>query len=131
MSDENLVTRGDAGRLDQIVLNLLSNANKFSPDGSRVVVAGRRDGDSCVIEVRDEGMGIAEADQDRIFEEFEQASPLGLNTEGAGLGLALVKRLIEAQGGTIELESELGRGSTFIVRLPFVEDARGRRSVGR
>jgi signal transduction histidine kinase len=130
MSSDELLTRGDAGRLDQVVLNLLSNANKFSPEGSRIVVAGRRDGGHCVLEVRDEGMGIAESDRARIFEEFEQASPFGLNTEGAGLGLALVRRLIEAHGGTVVVESEVGKGSSFIVRLPLVgrstDDVRGR-----
>jgi signal transduction histidine kinase/integral membrane sensor domain MASE1 len=123
MSKENLVARGDAGRLDQVVLNLLSNANKFSPEDSRIVVAGYRDGDSCVIEIRDEGIGIAKADRERVFEEFEQASPLGPSTEGAGLGLALVRRLVEAHGGAITLESEPGKGSAFFVRLPTMERA--------
>lgn len=118
MPDVDLIVRGDAGRLDQVILNLLSNANKFSPEGSRIVVSGMKDGSSCVIEVRDEGMGVAPEDRERIFEEFEQASPLGHNTEGAGLGLALVRRLVEAHGGTITLESEVGKGSTFRVRLP-------------
>jgi len=126
MSSDDLVTWGDAGRLDQIVLNLLSNANKFSPEGSRIVVAGRREEDHCVIEVRDEGMGIAEEDWDRIFEEFEQASPFGLNTEGAGLGLALVRRLVEAHDGTIAVRSEVGKGSVFVVRLPYLDRADGR-----
>jgi signal transduction histidine kinase/ligand-binding sensor domain-containing protein len=123
----------DAGKVRQVLLNLLSNAVKFSPAGSRVVVratplfAGeaplRRDG--VRFDVVDQGIGISPADQEVIFEEFRQVeSNLARTSEGTGLGLALVRRLVDLLGGAVELDSELGRGSTFSVLLP--REAQGR-----
>jgi len=119
------VLRGDSTRLRQVLLNLLDNAIKFTDRGAvRVTVAadGRRpDGAVFVrIAVRDTGVGVAAADRERIFESFVQADGSATRRHGGtGLGLAIVKRLGELMGGDVGLESEVGRGSTFWVRLPL------------
>ena len=111
----------DERKVKQIVFNLLSNAVKFTRDGGHVGVrASRRDGEIRVA-VRDTGIGIDEADRERIFEEFQQASrDPERSREGTGLGLALTRRYVELHGGRIWVESEVGRGSTFTFALPAV-----------
>ena len=113
----------DRGRLRQIVYNLLSNAIKFTPDGGRIGVESRWDGDEAVIVVTDTGVGIAAEDFERIFEEFSQVGDLKAREAGTGLGLALSRRLAEAHGGTISVSSEPGRGSRFELRLPDARSA--------
>jgi signal transduction histidine kinase/ligand-binding sensor domain-containing protein len=117
----------DPLRIQQVLFNLLSNAVKFSPDGSKVIVrASSVDAGasplavpSIRMDVVDEGIGIAPEDQTIVFEEFRQADGgSGRKYEGTGLGLALVKRFLELHSGTISLESEPGRGSTFSIFLP-------------
>lgn len=115
---EPLYIRGDGGRIEQVLLNLLSNASKFSPERASVRVAARAFGGSCEIAVTDEGPGIEPQDQWAVFEEFLQLHSAA-EREGTGLGLPLAKRLVEAHGGTLTLESEPGKGATFIVRLPL------------
>jgi GAF domain-containing protein/HAMP domain-containing protein len=109
----------DARKVKQIVINLLSNAVKFTPSGGSVTLRVRG-GDAAVeIAVIDTGVGIAPADQAVVFEEFRQASGEYLRkAEGTGLGLALARRFVELHGGTIRLDSEVGRGSTFTFTLP-------------
>ncbi len=112
----------DPGRFKQIMYNLLSNAIKFTPAGGRIRVALSpasevRPGDCLQVEVTDTGIGIRREDQDRIFEEFVQVDG-GRPAEGTGLGLALTRKFVELHGGRIWVESEVGRGSTFIFRLP-------------
>jgi signal transduction histidine kinase len=109
----------DERKIKQILLNLLSNAVKFTPDGGRIDVrVGRVDG-GIEIAVSDTGIGIAPEDQAMIFEEFRQvSSDYVRKREGTGLGLALTRRFIELHGGTIRVESELGKGSTFTFTLP-------------
>jgi signal transduction histidine kinase len=109
----------DRARLSQVVLNLLSNAIKFTPDGGSITVRARRDDDGIVVEVDDTGIGIATDELDRVFDEFHQVDgSIAREYGGVGLGLALARRLVEMLGGTIAVRSELGRGSTFTVRLP-------------
>ena len=116
----------DARKVKQVAVNLLSNAVKFTPNGGRVSVRARhlngvngRAGEWAEVSVSDTGVGIAPADQALVFEEFRQASGDVLRkAEGTGLGLALVKRFVELHGGTVTLESEPGRGSTFRFVLP-------------
>jgi signal transduction histidine kinase/DNA-binding response OmpR family regulator len=123
----------DPAKFKQILYNLLSNAVKFSPDGSLVKIDVRSDAaresplglDSITVSVADPGIGIAPADQEVIFHEFRQADQSSSrNFGGTGLGLALVKKFVELQGGVVGLESELGRGSTFSFALPLVAAAR-------
>ncbi len=116
--DGSIMVDADPGRLRQILYNLLSNAIKYSPDGGAIDVTGSRADGRIRIAVRDEGVGIAAADQQRVFEEFRQVGEQAQHLSGTGLGLALTRRLVEAHGGRIEVESELGSGSTFTVFLP-------------
>ena len=105
-----------------MLLNLLSNALKFTPEGGTIDVRGRvRDGDA-EISVADSGVGIAPEDQDAVFEEFRQAGSAAQKSEGTGLGLAISKRIVELHGGCISLVSMPGVGTTFAFRLPLPRD---------
>ncbi|MEO8190373.1 MAG: PAS domain S-box protein [Acidobacteriota bacterium] len=106
----------DRSRLDQVVTNLLTNAVKFGPGQPILVRVGRENG-LAELSVRDRGIGIAAADQERIFERFERAVS-ERSYSGIGLGLWIARQLVNAHGGSITVESEPGRGSTFRVRLP-------------
>jgi DNA-binding response OmpR family regulator/anti-sigma regulatory factor (Ser/Thr protein kinase) len=110
----------DPSRLKQVLYNYLSNAIKFSPRGGRIqVVVAPVDDTAFRLEVRDHGVGIGEDDLKRLFVEFEQLDPGRSKAHaGTGLGLALTRRLVEAQGGTVGVESRLGQGSTFFAVLP-------------
>jgi PAS domain S-box-containing protein len=111
--------RADRVRLRQILYNLISNAVKFTDRGGIVRIRARRDEDRVSIAVIDTGIGIAPADLSRLYRSFEQLTlPSGDRPGGTGLGLALTKRLVEMHGGTIDVESELGVGTTFTVRIP-------------
>lgn len=115
--------RTDRGKLNQILVNLMTNAVKYTPDGGRITVLARRRDDARVsISVKDTGEGIAEQELDRIFEAFHQVG--GGAAGGVGLGLSLVKRLIHLLGGEIQVGSQLGRGTTFIVTLPVNAEIR-------
>ncbi len=117
--DERLGTiRGDERKVKQVLLNLLSNALKFTPEGGRIDVgAGVHDG-VAEIAVTDTGVGIAPEDQEAVFEEFRQVGTADKKVEGTGLGLALSRKFIELHGGRIWVESEVGKGSTFRFTLP-------------
>ena len=109
----------DPDKILQVLLNVLTNAVKFTERGS-VHLASRRDGDCLEIEVRDTGIGLEPADQDRIFDPFWQVEqPITRRAGGTGLGLTITRRLVDLLGGEIRVESEPGRGSTFTVRLPI------------
>jgi signal transduction histidine kinase len=112
------VVEGDERRIQQVIFNLLSNAVKFTPAGGAVDVTSARVNGEVRVAVTDTGPGIALEDQERIFEEFQQAVSGLEQREGTGLGLALSKRLVELHGGRLWLESELGNGSTFVFTLP-------------
>jgi signal transduction histidine kinase len=115
--------RGDERRLTQVLLNLVGNAIKFTDKGEVAIAASAMNG-SFDIAVRDTGPGIAPSDQVKIFEEFQQADNSTTKTKGGtGLGLAIAKRIIEMHGGNISVESSLGAGSTFTVRLPVKTQA--------
>lgn len=110
---------GDRGRLRQILYNLLSNAIKFTPHGGSVHVEGSVDDDASVrITVSDTGIGIAPEDQAKVFDEFAQIGDAQTRQAGTGLGLTLTRRLVEAHGGRLDLESVTGQGSRFSVVLP-------------
>ena len=112
---------GDPMRVGQIVTNLVSNAVKFTQQGG-VTVSVRRDGPDIALTVSDTGVGISPEKRDLIFEKFTQAdSSVTRQYGGTGLGLAICKGLAEVMGGTIEVESQLGQGSRFSVRLPLAE----------
>jgi signal transduction histidine kinase len=111
--------RADERKFKQILLNLLTNAVKFTPDGGKVEVRARLREGTLEVAVRDTGIGIAKDDQAAVFEEFRQVGRHYTNKqEGTGLGLALTKRFVELHGGTLSLDSQPGQGSTFTFTLP-------------
>jgi signal transduction histidine kinase len=112
------LAKGDERRIAQVLLNLVGNAIKFTEEGEVRVQATTADG-MFVVSVSDTGPGISEADQQKIFEEFQQADTSSTRKKGGtGLGLAIVKRIIEMHGGRVWVESSLGQGSTFSFTLP-------------
>lgn len=116
---------GDADRTRQVLINLLSNAFKFTPAGGKISVQGQARNGHWAVSVRDTGAGIPEDQRDKIFEKFEQVKgvreKLAGGQKGTGLGLAIVKGLVEAQGGTIRVESELNKGSCFTFTIPLAK----------
>ncbi|MCI0640352.1 MAG: ATP-binding protein [Gemmataceae bacterium] len=112
--------RQDVTKLQQILQNLLSNAIKFTPEGGWVELKAEADARHVLLTIRDTGVGIALEEQDLVFQKFRQSgNPLTREHEGTGLGLSIVRELTKLLGGDIVLSSELGRGSTFTVRLPW------------
>ncbi|MGD9722450.1 MAG: ATP-binding protein [Pirellulales bacterium] len=128
----------DQAKVQQILNNLLSNAIKFTPEGGRITVSARRGaGNMLVMEVADTGVGIAEEDQVAIFEKFRQGTTVltggdAMTREysGTGLGLSIVKELCKLLGGEVSLSSELGKGSTFTIRLPWTRSDVPRHDAG-
>jgi signal transduction histidine kinase len=111
---------GDRERLGQLVSNLVSNAIKFTPDGGHVTVRTRAEGGAVVLEVEDDGIGIPEAEQNRVFQRFFRSSTATQQAiPGTGLGLVISKAIAEAHGGTMSLRSAEGRGTCFRVELPL------------
>ena len=116
---EPVVVDGDAGRLQQVLANLLSNALRYTDDGGSVTVRVFRSGGEAVVEVEDTGIGIAEADQEHVFDRFWRGEKSrSRSTGGAGIGLAVVEGLVQAHGGDVRVASVPGEGSTFRVTLP-------------
>ncbi|HLZ48067.1 MAG TPA: HAMP domain-containing sensor histidine kinase, partial [Candidatus Limnocylindria bacterium] len=114
----------DERKVKQVVVNLLANAVKFTPDGGTVTLRADRDDGRVRLAVKDTGIGIAPEDQQRIFEEFQQAgTQTEKSREGTGLGLTLSRRMVELHGGTISVDSAPGKGSTFTVALPLVKES--------
>ena len=113
--------RCDEGLLRQVLVNLVDNALKYSPDGGQVEVRLEDGSDLVRIEVRDEGLGIAPSEQERIFEKFYRLdAEMTRGVGGSGLGLHIVREIVEQMGGTISVRSAPGKGSTFTVSLPRV-----------
>jgi signal transduction histidine kinase len=112
-------------RLAQVFDNLVSNAVKYTPDGGRVAVTARADGDEMLIDVADTGIGIAEEDLAHLFEEFFRAPSVRKTHEGTGLGLAVSHRIVRAHHGDIRATSGAGAGTVFHVRLPLVQPLHG------
>lgn len=111
----------DPNRLERILLNLLTNALKYSPADTDVTIVAARENQAVRVSVADRGQGIAPADQARIFERFYRAG--GRKGEGIGLGLHITRMLVEAHGGRIWVESEIGKGSTFHFLLPMARQS--------
>jgi len=109
----------DAGRVEQVINNLVSNADKYSPAGTGIEVRVARDGDNVVVSVSDSGVGIPEDQREAVFERFHRRGHhMTREAPGTGLGLHIARRLVEAMGGRIWVDSHLGEGSTFTFTLP-------------
>lgn len=117
--DRGIVGQWDRARIERVLQNLLSNALKYSPDGGEVLLRLRTDGGTAIIEVSDRGIGIPAADLDRIFVRFYRGSNVTGRISGTGIGLTLVRQIVEQHGGSVAVESEPGRGTTFRVSLPL------------
>ena len=116
---EKIDYSGDEGLLTQVWINLLHNAIKFTPDGGSIDVSCAQAGAGGIVRIADTGAGIADEDKKRIFERFYKADKArDRSLGGNGLGLSLVKKIVELHGGAIRAESELGKGATFTVKLP-------------
>jgi len=114
--------QADERKFKQIMLNILSNAVKFTPDGGSVTVTALSSVPEATISVKDTGAGIAAADHAAVFAEFRQVGrDSARKAEGTGLGMPLTKRLVELHGGTIQIESAIGSGATFRVMLPLCQ----------
>lgn len=137
VEDELDTVESDELRVKQVLVNLLSNAVKFTPDGGSITVTARESEHEIAVAVADTGIGIAPADQERIFESFQQGRRGLQSEEGTGLGLTLCRRIVAILGGTMWLESEVGVGSTFgftiprrvPIATPATGDATGRQTV--
>ncbi len=114
------VIYADERKLKQIVYNLLANAVKFTPEGGRIGIRAWRDEKNVNVEIWDTGIGISPKDRNKIFSKFEQLDgSASRRYEGTGLGLALARSMVELHGGTLRLESEIGKGSSFLFILPY------------
>lgn len=117
---EALMIRADEDKISQVITNLLANAIKFTPSGGTIQLDVRREGSQALFRINDTGAGIRPEDLDKVFERFYMAEP-SRNSElgGKGIGLSIVKSLVQAHNGTITVDSVYGKGTTFTVRLPL------------
>ena len=118
-NEEEFITKCDPSMMERVLLNLLSNAIKFTPENKNIYVNIYVNDDFAEINIKDEGIGISKSDKTAIFERFVQADKsLTRENEGSGIGLSIVKSIIDLHGGYISVESEVGEGSTFKIILP-------------
>jgi two-component system phosphate regulon sensor histidine kinase PhoR len=113
---------GDVARLKQLFLNLIDNSVKYSNSHGKITLSLKKDDNKAVISIKDNGIGIPRREQAKIFERFyrvERKSKIFTDSGGSGLGLPIAKWIAEAHGGSIEVKSREGKGSTFIVRIPI------------
>lgn len=126
VSATSLMISGDAGRLDQVLGNLIANALRYTPPGGEIVLRVSPMHDKVQIQVCDNGNGIAEEDLDHIFERFwsnrGSTNKIYSNEGGSGLGLAIARELVQAQGGKISVTSQINKGTTFTIELPCLSD---------
>lgn len=116
---QKCIVSGDAGRLERVVMNLVSNAVKYSPPGTRVTLRVEEDRHFLVLSVSDQGPGIPQEDLKVLFQPFGRGRSADTLAEGTGVGLYVVRQIVEAHGGRIDVQSEFGKGATFRVRLPL------------
>jgi len=126
LPDRPVELHADCLRIAQVMENLLGNAVKFSPSGSLIKVNCRLSSDWVQVSVADQGLGLTPAQKERIFEKFYRVDASSTSKQGLGLGMTIVKNIIDAHGGHIRVESEPGRGTEIIFQLPVGEDDKGR-----
>jgi signal transduction histidine kinase len=116
--NEQSVVLADKQRIEQVVINLLTNAIKYSPKANKVFVSLRNEGEFATVRVKDEGIGLKEEHLSKIFNRFYRADGVG-NVSGLGIGLFLTKEIIDRHNGTILVNSDYGKGSEFLFSLPL------------
>jgi signal transduction histidine kinase len=122
IEDELPLVYADATRMAQVISNLMSNANKYTPEGGEIVVRAWPNGRYAFVSVQDNGLGISEENQEKLFTQFFRAEDKAVREQpGWGLGLSIVRRMVEAQDGEITFETELGAGSTFTFTIPLAK----------
>jgi two-component system OmpR family sensor kinase len=123
LPEEDLFVLGDSLRIHQVMANLLANARVHTPAGTKIVVSARQDDAGTYISVSDNGPGLSEESQKKVFERFYRADPSRVRNgvEGTGLGLSIVDAVMNAHGGEVRVESELGKGATFTLFFPIQE----------
>jgi signal transduction histidine kinase len=119
LPDSLPIIHGDGPRLEQVVLNLMTNATKFTPKGGHITLKARQRDAALVVEVEDNGIGIARDQQAKLFKPYSRLSADRQSHPGLGLGLALAKQVVELHGGKIGVDSTPGKGSTFFFSLPL------------
>jgi signal transduction histidine kinase len=119
LADTLPLVEGDGQRLEQAVLNLMTNASKFTPEGGSITLRAGRQNSDLIIAVQDSGIGIPKEEQDKLFKPYSRVAPDRRYYPGLGLGLAVAKQVVELHGGKIWVDSEPGRGSTFAFSLPL------------
>ena len=127
-TERGLTVQADPFLIERVIENLLSNAARHTPEGTRVDVSARGEDGSVAVSVSDSGQGLSEEDARHLGERFFRAGDINSRSKGLGLGLALVREILELHGTDLEIETSLGAGSRFTFRLPWVsshEDALG------
>ncbi len=119
LPDSLPLVKGDGKKVEQVVLNLMTNATKFTPEGGKITLKAAKRGSELVVTVEDTGIGIPRDEQDRLFKPYSRLNADRQRHPGLGLGLALAKQVVELHGGRIWVESEPGKGSTFAFTLPI------------
>jgi two-component system OmpR family sensor kinase len=124
LPSEDLFVLGDSLRVHQVIANLLANARIHTPAGTAISVEARQDDSGTYISVKDNGPGLSEEAQKKIFERFYRADPSRVRNgvEGTGLGLSIVDAVMSAHGGRVTVQSELGKGATFTLFFPMSEN---------
>ena len=117
--DDSITVTADRLRVQRILHNLLDNAVKYSTPGTKIEIFARQNGKEVLIGVKDMGVGISSEQQGRLFEPFQRLEPQNISATGTGLGLVVCRRLVEAHGGRMWVESHPGEGSTFQFTLPL------------
>ncbi|OGN99757.1 MAG: hypothetical protein A2Y58_03875 [Chloroflexi bacterium RBG_13_51_52] len=118
LPDSLPIIQGDGQRLEQVLLNLMNNATKFTPDGGKITIKVRQHDDGVLVQVHDNGIGIAKEQQNMLFKPYSRLNSDRQRHPGLGLGLALSKQVVELHGGRIWVDSEAGKGSIFSFFLP-------------
>jgi signal transduction histidine kinase len=117
--EQGLVALCDEMQVEQMIRNLVDNAIKYTPEGGKVEISAKLAGDAVIFEIKDNGIGIPQGEVGRIFERFYRVDKArSRRLGGTGLGLSIVKDIVDSHGGEIQVETQLGKGSTFTVKIP-------------
>lgn len=121
--EEIMLVKGNQGRLEQVIMNLISNAVKYSPRGTDIILISRIEGKKAIVAVTDSGIGLSDEQKKRIFERFYRVKDEKFLTSGLGMGLFISSEIIKSHGGALMVSSEYGKGSTFSLELPLISSS--------